>query len=194
MSARAGRPQRSPGSQASSQFAAQCASPLNVKALIDGFVTDPHLLVVGEVEWQPTGNLFGTPGARPSATLPWSRPSPFPFHTRPRYFQAIVGADFSSEPILSTAATKCAKRRRKSVPVGLIEKGRKALVFGVAARIEARGAERSARRRFRVWGQRLLRWSFSRWRSARGQTDAAPSCWRRAGSFRRSFPGCGHDG
>jgi len=31
---------------------------------------------------------------------------------------------------LSTAAAKCAKWRRKSVPVGLREKGRKALVFG----------------------------------------------------------------
>ena len=41
---------------------------------------------------------------------------------------------------LSTAATKCARWRRKSVPVGLREKGRKALVSFIAARIEACGA------------------------------------------------------
>ena len=41
---------------------------------------------------------------------------------------------------LSTAATKCAKWRRESVPVWLREKGREALVSCVAARIEARGA------------------------------------------------------
>jgi hypothetical protein len=43
-------------------------------------------------------------------------------------------------PALSTAAEKCATWRRESVPVGLREKGRKALEFGIAARIEARGA------------------------------------------------------
>ena len=42
--------------------------------------------------------------------------------------------------IVSTAAAKCARWRRKSVPVGLREKGRKALEFGIAARIEPRGA------------------------------------------------------
>ena len=41
---------------------------------------------------------------------------------------------------VSTAAAKCARWRRKSVPVGLREKGRKALEFGIAARIEPRGA------------------------------------------------------
>jgi phosphoglucomutase len=41
---------------------------------------------------------------------------------------------------VSTAATKCAKWRRESVPVWLREKGREALVSCVAARIEARGA------------------------------------------------------
>ncbi len=41
---------------------------------------------------------------------------------------------------LSTAETNCAKWRRESVPVGLREKGRKALEFGIAARIEPRGA------------------------------------------------------
>jgi hypothetical protein len=41
---------------------------------------------------------------------------------------------------VSTAAEKCAEWRRESVPVGLREKGRKALEFGIAARIEARGA------------------------------------------------------
>ena len=41
---------------------------------------------------------------------------------------------------LSTAATNCARWRRKSVPVGLREKGLKALVSCDAARIEACGA------------------------------------------------------
>jgi hypothetical protein len=41
---------------------------------------------------------------------------------------------------VSTAAEKCAKWRRENVPVGLREKGRKALEFGIAARVEARGA------------------------------------------------------
>ena len=40
---------------------------------------------------------------------------------------------------VSTAATKCAKWRRESVPVWLREKGREALASCVAARIEARG-------------------------------------------------------
>ena len=48
--------------------------------------------------------------------------------------------DTADGDYLSTAATKCANWRCKSVPVGLREKGCKALAFGVAARIEARGA------------------------------------------------------
>ena len=43
-------------------------------------------------------------------------------------------------PALSTAATNCARWRRKSVPVWLREKGREALVSWVVVRIEARGA------------------------------------------------------
>ena len=42
--------------------------------------------------------------------------------------------------LVSTAAEKCAEWRRESVPVGLREKGRKALEFGIAAGIEAGGA------------------------------------------------------
>jgi hypothetical protein len=45
---------------------------------------------------------------------------------------------------LSKAETNCAKWRRESVPVGLREKGRKALKFGIAARVEARGASASS--------------------------------------------------
>jgi putative transposase len=42
--------------------------------------------------------------------------------------------------LLSTAVEKCARWRRESVPVGLREKGLRALVNFLVVRIEARGA------------------------------------------------------
>jgi len=54
-------------------------------------------------------------------------------------FMRFLGLGLA-DPVLSTAAQKCARWRRKSVPVWLREKGRKALVSCLAARIEARGA------------------------------------------------------
>ena len=57
------------------------------------------------------------------------------------YFDITPDLKFILGPdSVSTAATKCAKWRRESVPVWLREKGREALVSCVAARIEARGA------------------------------------------------------
>ena len=53
---------------------------------------------------------------------------------------ALAIETFAPPMEVSTAATNCARWRRKSVPVWLREKGREALVSWVVARIEARGA------------------------------------------------------
>jgi transposase InsO family protein len=53
----------------------------------------------------------------------------------PQTIRSDNGVPFASPNGLSTAAEKCATWRRESVPVGLREKGRKALEFGIAASI-----------------------------------------------------------
>ena len=80
------------------------------------------------------------------------------------------------------AETKCAKGRRESVPVGLREKGCEArFIFVLPCR-------------FIFWWRGLLRFAFSGFGFAPEPIAAVPSCWWRADSFRRSSPGCGHDG
>src|SRR5664279_63282 len=62
------RSQRPSGAQACRQFPPQCASALDEERLIDGFVADPHFLVIREVYRQTAGNLLWTPGLAPSAS------------------------------------------------------------------------------------------------------------------------------
>ena len=86
------------------------------------------------------------------------------------------------EPLVSMAETKCAKGRRESVPVGLREKGCEArFIFVLPCR-------------FIFWWRGLLRFAFSGFGFAPEPIAAGPFCWWRADSFRRSSPGCGHDG
>ncbi len=55
-----------------------------------------------------------------------------------KYFFEEVTEEILQVSVLSTAAEKCARWRRKSVPVGLIKKGLEALL--IDARCEPRGA------------------------------------------------------
>ena len=87
---------------------------------------------------------------------------------------------------VSTAATKCANWRRKSVPVGLREKGRKALVFGVAARSHGCGSNKPTR----------FPKSCSGWRRSwpppnRARRIMTAGCWRGLRTRGRSSAGGG---
>ena len=42
-------------------------SALDVERLVDRLVADPHGLIIGEIDPQPLGDLFGTPGLHPAA-------------------------------------------------------------------------------------------------------------------------------
>ena len=54
------RSQRPSGAQARRQFSPQCASALDEERLVNGFVADPHVLVIREVYRQTPGDLLRT--------------------------------------------------------------------------------------------------------------------------------------
>src|SRR5215217_1914502 len=80
--ARPRHPQRPPGAQAGGQLAAQRPAALHVQRLVDGFVTDAHGLIVGEVEPQAAGDLFRAPRRGPAPVLPSPMPAALPGHDR----------------------------------------------------------------------------------------------------------------
>ena len=53
--------QRPAGPQAHGELPAQRTAPLDVEGLVDRFVTDPHQLIVGELDPDPPGDLLRTP-------------------------------------------------------------------------------------------------------------------------------------
>lgn len=62
-----GNAQRTAGAQAAHQLALKRAASLNVEGLVNGFMRDTHGLIIGEVDLQPIGNLFGWPAINPFA-------------------------------------------------------------------------------------------------------------------------------
>jgi hypothetical protein len=58
-------PQGPAGAQAGDEFACEGAAALDVEGLVDRLVTDPHGLIIRELDWQPVRDLFRAPRARP---------------------------------------------------------------------------------------------------------------------------------
>ena len=47
--------------QAGDEIPLECTAALNVERLVDGIVADPHGLIIGEIEGDPSGDLLRTP-------------------------------------------------------------------------------------------------------------------------------------
>ena len=92
--------QRPPCAQTGGELEFQCAAPLHVERLVDGFVTDAHGLVLRKVEPEPVCDLFRAPGLRPSSILPASGPAALPCDARPADLVAARRGDPAGEPIL----------------------------------------------------------------------------------------------
>ena len=60
-----GDAQRSPGSQTRHELTLQGSTSLDVEGLIDGLVTDPHGLIIGELDRQATSVVVPDPGNGP---------------------------------------------------------------------------------------------------------------------------------
>jgi hypothetical protein len=62
--------QRPASAQAADQIPFERTACFDVERLIDGLVANPHSLIIGELQRQPTGDLFGTPRRHPGAITP----------------------------------------------------------------------------------------------------------------------------
>lgn len=62
--------QRAASPQRGDEFAFERSAPFDVKGLVDRFVTDPHALIIGEIDFDSLGDLFRTPCQRPRAVAP----------------------------------------------------------------------------------------------------------------------------
>src|SRR5450756_2432705 len=62
-------PQRAAGPQAHDQLTLQRTPALHIQRLVDRLVGDPHRLIIGEVQRQPTRDLLRAPRPGPSAVL-----------------------------------------------------------------------------------------------------------------------------
>src|SRR5690242_14084323 len=54
------------GAQAGREFAPQGTSAMNEQGLVDRLMRDPHGGIIGEIEWEPVGNLLRAPGRCPA--------------------------------------------------------------------------------------------------------------------------------
>jgi len=53
-------PQCAAPAQAGDEIPLECTAALNVERLVDGIVADPHGLIIGEIEGDPSGDLLRT--------------------------------------------------------------------------------------------------------------------------------------
>src|SRR3982751_1502753 len=137
--ARPRHPQRPPGAQAGGQLAAQRSPALHVKRLVDGFVTDAHGLIIGEVEPQAAGDLFRAPRRGPPPVLPTPVPAALPGPDRPPEPRPARGDDQPGEPVLHVAPQRLVDRqlgrlRTAGGAVGVPLRGRGPVRQSAAAR------------------------------------------------------------
>ena len=74
---------------------------LDVERLVDSLMADPHGLIIGEVEREAPGDLFGTPGFAPlsitAVRLIASGPGP---RFRAGHRCAVAPTDMAGQPVL----------------------------------------------------------------------------------------------
>jgi len=75
-------PQRSTSTKTGRQLPSQCASPLHIERLVDGFVGDPHARIMREVDRQSSADLLRAPALAPPAVGSAAMAPPFPWHVR----------------------------------------------------------------------------------------------------------------
>lgn len=73
-----GLAQRPTGSQAGHQLTLERAASLDVERLVNRLVADAHVLMVGEVDDQPSTDLLRAPGRRPAVVCTVWLVQPFP--------------------------------------------------------------------------------------------------------------------
>jgi hypothetical protein len=97
--------QCSPGAQARGQLASQGPSTLDVQGLVDGFVRDPHGIIVGILDREPIGDLLRTPRVRPASVLARTAAAARPgAHFRAGDSAPVLGHDLAREPLLHVAS------------------------------------------------------------------------------------------
>ncbi len=91
----------SSGAQTRNEFALESAAALDVKGLIDGLVTYSHGLIIGEIDFQPPRDLFGTPGKHPGTVFAVGLAPPLPLGRGwPRHRLSIRMAHLARESLL----------------------------------------------------------------------------------------------
>src|SRR5690349_24048355 len=88
------RSQRAPGTKTPNQLALERAAAFDVERLIDRFVADAHGLIIGEVEFDPAGDLLRTPGLHPRSVFAvWLVVAGPPRRRRSRHHRTVGSAD-----------------------------------------------------------------------------------------------------
>jgi hypothetical protein len=121
--------QRPPGSQARDEFTLQRAAPLDVERLVDGFVRDPHGLIIGEIEREPVRDLLGAPRPRPSTVRSPPVTSPDEPHVGARDQLAVGSSDLAGQALLHVrvqlvVAGELGDLRTAGAPLGMPLRGR----------------------------------------------------------------------
>jgi hypothetical protein len=92
------------GPQACGQVSPQCASALNEERLINGFVADPHVLVIREVYHQTPGDLLRTPCPGLSTSLSLAMTASIPGDCTASHDTADRSRECASQPLLDIDA------------------------------------------------------------------------------------------
>src|SRR3954454_539327 len=93
------------------QLAAQCPTALHVQRLVDGFGTDAHGLIIGEVKPQAAGDLFRAPSRGPAPVLPSPMPAALPRYDGPVHRRAVRGHDPAGGTVLHVVPQRLVDRQ-----------------------------------------------------------------------------------
>ena len=96
-------PQRPPSTKTGRQLPSQCASPLHIERLVDGFVGDPHARIMREVDRQSSADLLWAPALAPPSVGSAAMAPPLPWHLRSLNRYAAGVGDSAGESILHIA-------------------------------------------------------------------------------------------
>jgi hypothetical protein len=131
--------QSSAGAQTRDKLAFERTAALDVEALVDGLVANPHGFIVGEVDPEPMSDLLRTPPLRPVPVSPVRLVQALPDHRRPRDRRAIRTTDLTGQALLHVLAQSFVPDQLRSLraardQIGLPLRNRRAIVQLAASR------------------------------------------------------------